>query len=337
MDLTPATFGGPGWRQRTERHEAEIAAGDIWAPIVCDSEYAPLRDVVLYRPGAAFDDAASLDDKLFVAPVTAGELARGHDDFAAAYAAYGVTVHEIDPGLVDDARHPNTVFQRDVAWPTPFGVVIGRMAGRARAGEERYATATIARAGVPIALTVGGTGTFEGADFLWMRPDLVLCGIGRRTNAEGHAQVAQFLAQYGVATRTVPVPPGVQHLLGGVQIVSESLALVRTEIVDPSVLIELRRAGYDIGPVPEHADVREKCCFNLVAVAPNAVIIPASAWFADVLDGHGVGVAAEVDARYHVRAGGGLACATGVLGREPVAPVRSNTIEESEQHRADHQ
>ena len=63
MDKTGNTFnsaayGGPGWQGRTRTHREEI--GDLWAASGIDSEYAPLRSVLLHRPGGEL--AAALED-----------------------------------------------------------------------------------------------------------------------------------------------------------------------------------------------------------------------------------------------------------------------------------
>ena len=55
---------------------------------------------------------------------------------------------------------------------------------------------------VPIALTVGGRGTFEGADCLWANPNTVFCGIGKRTNGRALSRYGiSFISRESVAFR----------------------------------------------------------------------------------------------------------------------------------------
>lgn len=273
---------------------------------------------MLYCPSTSFDHSRAPDEMLFLSEVTANELARGLKGFAAAYKRCGVEVVVVDPSLVNDKQTPNAVFQRDVAWVTPVGAVIGRMAAEARAGEERAAAACLTRAGTPVAMTVRGEATLEGADLLWLRPRLVMCGVGKRTNEAGYSQVRSLLASHDIRAVGVPVPARTQHLLGAVQIVSATRAFVRSEIVSEKLGTELRAAGYEVVDVPESPEVRDAFAFNLVAIGPDAVITQDSSDFRRFLESRGVEVAAQVDARYHARAGGGLACATCVVERELV-------------------
>jgi N-dimethylarginine dimethylaminohydrolase len=308
--MTAATFGGPGWR-----HRDTVSDDPGWADFAVDSEWAPLSDVTLYAPGDMFDVAEDFNENLFLAPTSADELRRDVDRLSRVYAEAGVRVHQAVPGTADDGRLPNACFQRDVYWSTPLGVVIGRMAGAARAGEEAIATRTLAQLGARIALTVVAPGTLEGADCLWLRPDTVLCGVDGRTNKEAAHQIARLLAVAGIAVHEVPVPRGVQHLLGCIQLVSPDRALVRTELIDEHTLDVLRRAGYEVLAVPEHAEVRHGFAMNVVTVAADSVVMPRSAWLRERLHAWRIETR-EVDVTALLKAGGGIGCSTGILARE---------------------
>src|SRR5260370_14394283 len=147
------------------------------------------------------------------------------------------------------------------------------MGSSIRSGEEQYAARTLANLGVPIALTINGTGLLEGADLLWVSTKAVLCGVGRRTNESGQRQVAKLLETLDVECRPVPVPKGVQHLLGCVQVVSPERALVRTEIASDSLLRELARLGLEIFSVSEADEVAEHWALNCVVLEPDRGII----------------------------------------------------------------
>ena len=97
---------------------------------------------------------------------------------------------------------------------TPEGAILGRPASTVRAGEERWIARRLADLGIPIARTVRGQGTFEGADAMWLDATTVLVGRGLRTNAEGAAQVAATLGEMGVETIVVDMPWGTMHLMG---------------------------------------------------------------------------------------------------------------------------
>ena len=64
--------------------------------------------------------------------------------------------------------------------------------------EERWVARRLADMGVPIVKCIRGNATFEGADAMWLRPDVAIVGRGLRTNDEGAAQVASILTEMGV-------------------------------------------------------------------------------------------------------------------------------------------
>ena len=209
------------------------------------------------------------------------------------------------------------MFQRDLFCQTPAGAVVSRMASPVRSGEEQYAARTLANLGVPIALTINGTGLLEGSDLLWVSPKTVLCGVGRRTNEFGQGQVAKLLETLDVECRPVPVPKEVQHLLGCVQVVSPERALVRTEIAPDSLLTELARLGLEIVSVSETDEVAEHWALNFAVLEPDRVIVSDEVpVFRRFLASLGIEIADAVPLSQYLNAAGGLACATGILARD---------------------
>ncbi|MEN9785912.1 MAG: hypothetical protein RLZZ299_1176 [Pseudomonadota bacterium] len=304
----PSTLGGPGWQPRVTTLAEE--RGWTWAEVGVASEVAPLRAVALAVPGPEFD---ALDDPaawLMDARPDPARLRAEHEALAAAYTREGITVHRVRPA---PPPPPNFLFQRDPWWMTPEGAVVGRMAARQRAGEEAHAARFLADAGVPILLTIRGGGTFEGADALWLDERTVLLGVGRRTNAEGAAQLTALLATMGVTVRPVPLAACVQHLLGAVNLLDADLAAVRTDALTP----ELRAAlgGRTLLELAPDAEVKDRRAMNFVTLRSRRVLMPTGCPATRArLEAHGVAcVEAEVGA--YVDAAGGMGCATGILRR----------------------
>jgi len=313
----PATYGGPGFRGRSATHGEDIRAGEIWAPHAVDSEWTRLLDVVLYLPGPTIEEVSDTDDALMLSPVDHARLRDQHDHLVRCFEQSGIRVHHCRNEGVDDRRHPNLLFQCDLFFMTPFGAVVSRMAGEARAGEERYLSRTLAQEGVPIALTVGGSGTLEGADCLWLTPGKVLCGVGVRTNDEGYEQLRDFLGRNGIECIRVPVSPEVQHLLGLLQIVAPGRALVRGELASEELLRVLERERIDVTRFPESEEIGKALAFNFLVVDRERVIAPGGTpGFHELLREAGVTIVATADISEYAKAAGGIACATGVLGRE---------------------
>lgn len=319
--MIPAAYHGPGFTTRRAAHHEDVAAGRHWAPRTSGSEYQPLLEVVLGRPGALPDLPA--DTLQHLRPVDPVRLDEQVQALADCFRRLGVTVHELRPDTASDGRSPapgvdraNLVFARDLFVPTPGGVVISRMGSEIRAGETRHAARLLADLHVPILATVHGTATLEGADVLWVRPDTVLVGVGNRTDEAGAAQLAACLGVMGVSTVRVPLPRQVQHLLGLVQIVDRDLAVVRDGLLAPEVLATLTGFGLRLVPVPESEEVTAGQGMNVVCVAPRTVVMPAGApGVRERLRAGGIDVAAEVEIGELCAAAGGIGCATGILAR----------------------
>ncbi|AUG80539.1 hypothetical protein CFP65_5858 [Kitasatospora sp. MMS16-BH015] len=320
----PAAYHGPNWRERTGSQAEDLAEGWPWAPYAVHADHHRLTDVVLHCPDPALLTAAPPDRLQHLTTLDHGALAADIDRLQAGYEHLGITVHRLPqrrtalggaaaPGRLGGA---NAMYARDLFWMGPEGAVLSRMASGVRAGEERQAAELLTGLGVPIARTVGGTGLFEGADALWLRPGLVAIGVGRRTNTEGALQIAEEARQLGADRLLLRVPEGVQHLLGVVQVVGEGLLAVRTGRLDPTDTAALRWLGFHLIEVPEWPEVVEGCAMNLVVVADRVVVLPdGSARTRALLARYGVECAAVLPVPELLKGAGGIGCATGILAR----------------------
>ncbi|WP_051816435.1 dimethylarginine dimethylaminohydrolase family protein [Kitasatospora sp. NRRL B-11411] len=319
MDVTAAAHHGPGWRPRPGRQEDDLAPGGAWAPLRVSRDCDPLTDVALHLPPAALLTAGPPDALQHLERIDHDALRRDLDGLAGAYRALGVTVHELPapaPPGGNPYRGANAVYARDLLWMTRAGAVIPRMASSVRAGEELQAHRLCARLGVPVARTIGADGLFEGADAAWLRPDLVAVGLGVRTNGAGARQVEDEARAQGARVLRLSVPPGVQHLLGVLQVLDADLLAARTSLLRPGEVRHLRDLGFTVLDVPESDEVRTRLAFNFVTVAPRAVLLPDGCPdTAALLARHGVECAARVPIPELAKGAGGPACATGILAR----------------------
>lgn len=288
---------------------------ETWGDWGVSSEHGKLRAVLLRRPGPELDniedyEAVQMRDDLDA------DLARAqHDAMADAYEANGVSVYYVENGRLDK---PNAMFMRDLMLMTPEGAIIARPASTVRAGEERYVAESLARLGVPILMSVHGTGTFEGADVAWVNAKLCFLAEGLRTNREGADQVEGMLREIGVEeVIRVQLPWGAMHLDGLLSIVSNDLAVVwprRTPFPVARALIE---RGFRLIEVEDEHEAHHKLPMNLVAIEPGKVLMPAGAsQMRARYEAAGV-ECVEVDISELIKAGGGIHCMTGFLKREP--------------------
>lgn len=285
-----------------------------------NSEYSVMNAVMLYRPDSSVGDFPDPESILHLAPINQSALMQEFDSIESTFNSLGISVLMVDDQSLsaDQNYRYNMMYCRDLFFMTPKGAIIAQMANDIRAAEPLYATRTLQRHGVPLLHTVSGAARFEGADALWIREDLVLLGTGNRSNRQGFEQVSAVLEKQEV--RCVEVPSKqtrTQHLLGTVQVVDRNLALVRYEITAPEIVRLLEDYGISCVLVPENEEVVGRQAMNIVTVAPRSIVMTAGCpetrrLFVQA----GLTIAAELEISQLLRGAGGLACATGIVGRE---------------------
>jgi len=308
-----SAYGGDGWSPRTRSHAEEIA--DIWAPCGVDSEWMPLRSVLLHRPGeelaASRDPAAA---QMFE-PLDLGRAVAQHEALAGAFEAAGVEVAFVDPAEIPP---PNLMFCADLVFMTKEGAILARPASTVRAGEERHLARRLAGLGVPILRTLTGTAVFEGADAMWLDPETVLLGLGPRSNAEAATQIAETLELQEVQVLPVDLPYGTMHLMGLLRILDRDLAIAWPRRTPHAAVEALRERGAEVVFLPHEAGDWQSAAFNFVTLGPRRVLMADTfsemAEFLRGLDVH----CTTVEVTELAKAAGGIGCMSAVLRREPV-------------------
>lgn len=309
-----AAHGGEGWADRAPSSDQEM--GSVWAACGVGSECGTLRTVLMHRPGPEVEGITDADAALWHAIVEPERAREQHDRLTELYRSHGVTVHELGETALDK---PNSYFCRDVFCMTPRGAILARPASASRAGEERTAAAALARVGVPIAHSVLGTGTFEGADVAVVSPDLVFVAEGQRTNREGARQAAQAFIDAGVEqVEIVQLPYGTGHLDGMLNIIGGDLALIYPTQLPWRIYELLRARGFRFIDVPDAGECRHGMSLNMVPLAPGVVVMPSGNPVTKAtLESAGVEVLeAEVDEL--MKGAGSVHCMTGVIHRDAV-------------------
>jgi len=316
-----AAYGGKGWSPRGTTLHDEI--GSIWGSCGVDNEWAPLRTVLLHRPGEELAQVANPDRAQMLASLDIARAQRQHDDLADAFRDAGVTVCYVEPGepalsLLEGMAQPNLMFVADLMLMTPEGAILGRPASTVRAGEERLVARRLAELGIPILRSVRGGGTFEGADAVWLDPETVILARGLRTNGEGAAQVASLLHEMGVEVVQVGLPYGVMHLMGQLRFADRDLAVAWPGRVPHAAVETLRSRGFRVLFLPDEEEAKHGMALNFVSLGPRRILMPAGndvtqAFYEEA----GIDcVTVEVDEL--VKAAGGIGCLTGILHRDLV-------------------
>lgn len=311
MNQVAAAYGGPNWTPRTTRLADEL--GTFWARCGIASEYAPLRRILLHRPGAELSGVADPDQSLMLQRPDAERARRQHDALADAYASAGVEVAYVEPASTPP---PNQMYVADLMWMTSSGAVVARPASSVRAGEERWVARRLADLGIPILRSISGDGTFEGADAAWLRPDLVMIGRGLRTNAAGAAQLAATLAELGIDSVQVDLPHGAMHLMGQVRIVDHDLAYVQANRTSWRTIGALRDSGYQVRFFPDDEENRKGFAHNFVTLGPRRILMPAGNPVSQRTYQEAGITCITVELDELIKAAGAIGCLTGIVARE---------------------
>jgi arginine deiminase len=311
-----AAYGGEGWSPRLQSHDQEI--GFIWSACGQDSEWRPLKSVLLHRPGKEIVSHAGHNSALQLAPLDLSAAQDEHDRLADAYRQAGVAVH-----LVDDVEQPrpNQMFCADLLFMTQQGVVLARPASTQRAGEERPIAARLAALGIPILKTLTGTATFEGADAIWVDESTVFVGRGLRTNEEGIRQLSHLLGELGVKIAAVDLPYGTMHLMGMLRIVDRNLAICWPRRTPHACVMALRERDYQVAFLPDEMEAERGPAMNMVTLGPRKVLMvegcPQARALYEKLGIHCL----TTPAKELSKAAGAVGCLTGILHRQKSAEL----------------
>ena len=306
------TYGGAGWQGRAQTHSDDLTEGNVWGRCGARSEVAALRRVLLFEPPLSLAQIEDPDAYLMLDRVDLDQIRTQTDAIEAFYAVQGAEVIRF---RAPDEAPPNLIFARDLFFMTPEGAVLARPAAAQRAGEARFAAQALSEAGVPILRSVVGAATFEGADALWLDPDTVLVGVGRRTNWEGYRTLREVLVRQGVEAIAVDVPRGSQHLLGVVNFIDEDLAAVWSERLPRVVRGFLAGRGVSLIECATDDEFLVGRGMNFVTVGPRALVMPAGCPGMQArFEAAGVTVH-TLDISEYLKAAGGLGCLTGIVHR----------------------
>jgi arginine deiminase len=306
-----AAYGGDKWSPRIRTHRDEI--GFLWKNCGVNSEWQPLRSVLLHPPGSELT-ALSDPDEVQMLVVPKLDIAfEQHEAIAHAYRNAGVSVYYVNPS---ETSSPNLIFCADLFFMTPEGAILARPASSVRAGEERWVARRLADLGVPIVKTLRGNATFEGADALWLDDSTVIIGRGLRTNDAAIIQISCALNEMGVAVITVDLPVGTMHLMGILRFLDKDLALCWPYRLAWKGIEILRSLGYHVLFIPDEEESIQGGALNFVTLGPCQILMadgnPKTQTF---LQSQGI-TCHVVKVDELLKAAGGIGCLTGIIERE---------------------
>jgi len=232
---------------------------------------APLREVLVKRPGPAFGAAFDKPAHGFLHPCDLDVARAQHDRFVDVLATLGPTVHVLDA----ETDSPDLVYTFDPLLVADRGAIPLRPGKPNRAGEPAVLEAWTRARGIPTLGRIEAPGTVEGGDTFWLRPDLLCIGRTLRTNDAGAHQLARLV---GGEVRIFDVPywrgpAELIHLLSVVSPIADDLAVVYLPLLPVGLWDLLRELGVRTIEVPDEEFPTLGC--NVLAVRPGVVVVAA--------------------------------------------------------------
>jgi dimethylargininase len=234
------------------------------------STTAPLRDVLVKRPGPAFGAAFDTPAAGFLRAVDLERARREHDTLVATLDGLGVRVHALDAERPGD---PDLVYVFDPLLVIGRGAVPLRPGKPGRQGEEAVLADWTSRAGIPTVGAIEAPGTLEAGDTVWLRDDLLCVGRTLRTNDAGARQLGAIV---GGDVRVFDVPywrgaAELVHLMSVISPVADDLAVVYLPLLPAGLFELLGELGIRLLQVPEEEYPTLGC--NVLAVRPGVVVV----------------------------------------------------------------
>jgi len=206
----------------------------------------PTRAVVC-PPAATFPDG--ITSSSLGSPDLALALAQ-HDAYCQALERLGLSLVRLPP----DPGHPDSTFVEDTAIVTGRGAILTRPGAPSRVGEVAAVRAVLGEC-FPELAEITAPGTVDGGD-VCEAGDHCFIGLSGRTNPEGAAQLAEWLAARGFSVGVIDIRklPGLLHLKTGLSWLGERRLLATREIAGHEGL-----RGWEIVRVPEGEDYAANC------------------------------------------------------------------------------
>jgi dimethylargininase len=230
---------------------------------------APLREVLVKRPGTAFGRAFDHPGHGFLHPVDL-EAARGqHDALTDIVSGLGVTVRE----LGEEIPSPDLVYTFDPAIVGNRGAIVLRPGKATRLGEEIALEKWFVDREIPVVGRIEPPGTAEGGDTFWLEPGVFCIGRSLRTNRAGADQLAALVGGR-VHIFDLPYhrgPEDLVHLLSVISPVADRMAAVFMPLLPAGLFDLLRELEFDLISVPEEELPTLGC--NILAVRPGVLVM----------------------------------------------------------------
>jgi dimethylargininase len=231
---------------------------------------APLREVLVKRPAAAF--GAAFDDPAhgYLHAVDLPAAQREHDALTQLLTDLGPTVHELG-----EEHDPDLTYTFDPVLVTDRGVLPLWPGKPNRVGEQVVIERWLNAHGVPTLGRMEGDGRAEGGDTFWLDEHTLCVGRTLRTNRAGVKQLKAILQpEVEVEVFDVPYWKGAGeliHLMSVISPIAEDLSVVYMPLLPCGLLEILLERGIRLVEVPDEEFLSLGC--NVLAVSPGVAVM----------------------------------------------------------------
>jgi N-dimethylarginine dimethylaminohydrolase len=214
----------------------------------------------------------------------------------------------------------DSIYCRDAAIATDFGMIICNMGKPARVHEPEAERLAFEKDGINILGIIKSPGTVEGGDVAWLDDKTLAIGHTYRTNEEGIRQIKSLLTPHGINVITVDLPhykgpTDVFHLMSILSPVDKNLAVVYSPLMPIVFRNELLTRGFELIEVPDQEFDGMGC--NVLAIAPRVcLMVSGNPKTKTALENAGCIVYEYNGNEISVKGGGGPTCLTRPMVRE---------------------
>lgn len=241
------------------------------------NETGAIQTLVLKHAREAFRTQAVVDEQWqalnYCGRPDFARAAAEYDRFAALLRDSGITLHCLP---ADAATGMDSLYTRDAAVVCNRGIILCNMGKAARRGEPEAQEKLYRSLGLPICGKIGGGGTLEGGDVIWLDERTIAVGRGYRTNDAGIRQLRELLGDCIDELIVVPLPhwrgpSDVFHLMSLISPLDRDLALVYSPLLPVPFREKLVDRGIQLVEVAENEF--DSMGGNVLALAPRRCLM----------------------------------------------------------------
>jgi N-dimethylarginine dimethylaminohydrolase len=278
-----------------------------------------IRRVIVKRPEEAFRDVRSIEAEWkslnFTAAPDLERASREHRYLVSLLGDAEILYLPESEGTTLDS-----LYTQDTAIIIDAGAIAFQTGKEARRGEGPAIAKSLRDWNVPVIAEIGGAGTAEGGDLMFLDSRTLLAGRGFRTNNEGIQQLTRVLQNYDI--RVIPFdlpysygPNDCLHLMSFISLIDVDLAVVYRPLMPVWLFQLLQQRGIRLIDVPE--EEYNTGGVNVLAVAPrDLLMLQGNPVTRERLEAAGCRVREFEGAEISWKGSGGPTCLTKVVLRD---------------------